>query len=81
MTSFDYRVLSPTLKSCEFGKPKERGFFRRSTSLIWIFAGYRKKWNYLIVKYGFHKALFARDFILSSLVVPSSQEVGLKSQG
>jgi hypothetical protein len=49
----------------------QRGFFRRSTSLNWIFAGYRKKWSALIVKYGFHKALSAWDFLLSSPDLPS----------
>ena len=37
----------------------QRGFFRPSTSLNWIFAGFRKKWVALIVKYGFRKAMFA----------------------
>ena len=49
----------------------QRGFFRRSTSLNWIFAGSRKKWTALIVKYGFRKALSAWDFLLSSLALPS----------
>jgi hypothetical protein len=52
----------------------QRGFFRRSTSLNWIFAGYRKKWTYLIVKYGFRKALSALDFLLSTLALTSCQE-------
>lgn len=59
----------------------QRGFFRRSTSLNWIFAGYRKKWKYLIEKYGFRKALFAWDFLLGTLVFLSWKEVSLESQG
>jgi hypothetical protein len=47
----------------------QRGFFRRSTSLNWIFSGYRKKWSALIRKYDFRKALFAWDFLLGSLVL------------
>jgi len=43
----------------------QKGFFRRSTSLNWIFAGYRKQWISLIQKYGFRKALFAWEFLLS----------------
>jgi hypothetical protein len=59
----------------------QRGFFRRSTSLNWIFAGYRKKWNYLIIKYGFRKALFAWDFLLSTPVLHSWQEGNLENSG
>jgi hypothetical protein len=44
----------------------QRGFFRRSTSLNWIFAGYRKKRLDLIQKYSFRKVLFAWDFLLST---------------
>jgi hypothetical protein len=43
----------------------QKGFFRRSTSLKWIFAGYRKKWVNLIQEHGFKKALFIWNFILS----------------
>ena len=45
----------------------QRGFFRRSTSLNWIFAGYRKKWVSLIKKYEFRKALRAWNFLLTIL--------------
>lgn len=48
----------------------QRGFFRRSTSLNWIFASYRKKWAHLIVKYGFRQAMFAWEFLLSSPIMP-----------
>jgi|WetSurMetagenome_2_1015567.scaffolds.fasta_scaffold24696_2 hypothetical protein len=56
----------------------QRGFFRRSTSLNWIFAGYRKKWTNLIKRYGFRKALFAWDFLLSTSTIKSWQEGNLE---
>ena len=61
---------------CQYMRGR-RGFFRRSTSLNWIFAGYRKKWTDLIKKYVFRKVLFAWDFLLSSLALSSWREVYL----
>ena len=75
-----YSIRKVSAYLCQY-MSGQRGFFRRSTSLNWIFAGYRKKWSDLIVKYGFRKALFAWDFLLSSLVLPSLKKVGLESQG
>jgi len=74
-----YSIKKVSAYLCQY-MSGQRGFFRRSTSLNWIFAGYRKKWKYLIVKYGFRKALFAWDFLLGSIVLPSWKEVSLESQ-
>ena len=68
-----YSIKKVSTYLCQY-MSNQRGFFRRSTSLNWIFASYRKKWIALIVKYGFRKALFAWDFLLSSLVLPSLEE-------
>ena len=68
-----YSIKKVSAYLCQY-MSGQRGFFRRSTSLNWIFAGYRKKWTALIVKYGFRKALSAWDFLLGSLVLPSWKE-------
>jgi hypothetical protein len=73
-----YSIKKVSAYLCQY-MSGQRGFFRRSTSLNWIFAGYRKKWNYLINELGFRKAMFAWNFLLSTLVLQSWKEVGLES--
>jgi hypothetical protein len=58
-----YSIKKVSAYLCQY-MSGQHGFFRRSTSLNWIFAGYRKKWVSLVVKYGFRKALFAWEFLL-----------------
>ena len=64
-----YSIKKVSAYLCQY-MSNQRGFFRRSTSLNWIFASYRKKWIALIVKYGFPQALYAWEFLLSSPVLP-----------
>ena len=75
-----YSIKKVSAYLCQY-MSGQRGFFRRSTSLNWIFAGYRKKWNELIIKYGFRKALFAWDFLLSTLAFQSWREGNLEKMG
>jgi hypothetical protein len=57
----------------------QKGFFRRSTSLNWVFAGYRKKWISLIQKYGFRKALYVWNYLLSNQTFVSSEKGSLEN--
>ena len=74
----NYSIKKVSAYLCQY-MSGQRGFFRRSTSLNWIFAGYRKKWVFLIQEYGFRKALFAWDFLLGTPVFSLLNQTVFKS--